>query len=152
MRILVLEDDPLYEKSLRQQLEEGIPNVEIRVLHTESEFYNWTDDPASRPPDVFVLDVMVRWTDSAEEMPAPPLVVRQARFFEAGLRCEERLRNRPRMAAIPVVLFTVLDRSDLENRMRAIQSARKLRYVRKDEDIAAAVASVVSATTPPGRT
>lgn len=114
MRIVSLEDDEPFWDLLREALEEGLPGAELTWVRTESEFYSWMPKFAEAPPDIFVLDVMVKWADAAEIMPPAPRRVIKEGYYRAGLRCRARLRRTAATRGIPVILYTVLERGDIE--------------------------------------
>jgi CheY-like chemotaxis protein len=71
---------------------------------------------ASDPPDVIVLDVMLRWTDASPVLSQElPVEVKQQGFYVAGFRCVGYLKRNPRTAAIPYVLYTGLGQENFED-------------------------------------
>lgn len=113
VRIVVVEDDPLYADSLEQLLARAFPGAAIERVRTEHEFTTRIDDYRAAPPSVFVIDVMLRWTDPAPEMPEPPDEVKRQGFYKAGLRCQARLASQAETRDVPVVFHSVLERGDL---------------------------------------
>src|SRR5438445_204173 len=115
MRIVTLEDD----ESFWELMEEAVKaeygrETKTEWLRSESEFVVKLDEYITNPPDVFLLDVMVKWADAAEPMPEPPDDVRMGMYHRAGVRCRNRLLQHPTTAKIPVIFYTVLDRSDID--------------------------------------
>jgi hypothetical protein len=115
MRIVSLEDDEPFWELLRKALIEEFPDAEVLWLHTESEFCDTMQEFGAKQPNIFLLDVMVKWADPAENMPQPPYDVREDGYYRAGLRCRKRLQDNPATSRIPAVLFTVLEQSDIES-------------------------------------
>ena len=156
MRIIIVEDDQLEEELVRKMLTSGqfkVPDGEIETIWTEADFYAKLDEIAGSPPrpDLVIMDVMMRWTDPAPEMPCAPDEVIQEGPTRAGLRCAEKLdKLNP---AIPILFYTILEREDLDTDLferrglketidhvgrvdhaRKGDHARKVEYARKDED------------------
>lgn len=114
MRIVSLEDDEPFWDLLQEALNEAFPGANLLWLHTESDFCQNMKEFAANPPNIFLLDVMVKWADASEHMlPAPKEVVEQG-YYRAGLRCRRLLLENPATAPVPVIFFTVLERSDIE--------------------------------------
>ena len=68
-------------------------------------------------PDVVVMDVMLRWTDPSPNLVEPPDDIKEAGFYRAGLRCAKLLREHVETKHTPVILYTVLERSDVHNNL-----------------------------------
>ncbi len=71
MRVLIVEDDYLEEDLVRGILKRifKIPDEEIRTISTEGQFRSDIDAIAKSgtPPDLVIMDVMMRWTDPAPQ-------------------------------------------------------------------------------------
>lgn len=122
MRYMVLvEDDPLQVQDYRLQLESAFPGVKLECLETESQFYGWLASHAETGPvpDVFVIDIMLRWTDPDADMRLPPDDVKFEGIYRAGFRCARRLAATHRMRAVPIVLYSVLEKGDVEQELAA---------------------------------
>jgi CheY-like chemotaxis protein len=152
MRVLIVEDDHNEETLIRKLLGKQfkIPDEEITTLSTEEEFCNGVESIAqsANPPELVILDVMMRWTDPTVgefDLAGVPATVRQEGPYRAGLRCAERLDELN--PAIPILLYTILEREDLESdlfrrrdsdltlaRVRGRKKIAELDYARKDED------------------
>jgi DNA-binding NarL/FixJ family response regulator len=132
MRVLVLEDDEFQAEELQITLKTIFPGVDIELLATEHEFRQWLARDDAAVPDLAILDVMVRWTDPAEDQPDAPADVVKDGFFTAGLRCYELLAGAERTARVPVILYTVLDHADLETSLDELP--RHVAYVAKEID------------------
>ena len=113
MNILLVEDDHLQVEFLSRELQNSFSEALIRVISTESEFRLRFEEISQSPPDVIVLDVMVRWADATPDIDVPPEDVCRDGFYTAGLRCEELLARDPQTNHIPVILYTVLEPTDL---------------------------------------
>lgn len=110
MNIVLLEDDYLQANWIVTALEKHF-NAAVRVVRTELEFRELLPELAASPPDVAVLDAIVRWTNPAPDMREPSEDAREGPK-RAGLRCASfLLKHCPN---IPVILYTVLGQTDLE--------------------------------------
>ncbi len=115
MKIMVVEDDYLQADWIQQKLELEIPGSKVKTISTECQFRDYFNIIISDPPDVIVMDVMMRWTDPDPEMRPAPHEVVQGLFFRAGLRCIKLLAEDQRTNKIPVILYTILGKNDLED-------------------------------------
>src|ERR1017187_6241080 len=113
--ILIVEDDYLQAKWMREQLLRAFRDVSIQLIDSEREFHSVFPTIAATPPDVVILDVMLPWTrlddvfkNPAVELPDPALDSRSA-----GIRCLTLLQADPRTRYVPVIVNSVLHRMDL---------------------------------------
>jgi|ERR1700682_3978099 len=132
MKIVSLEDDEPFWNLLKQAMEEEFGGVELCWVRTESQFYEQLPEFIANPPDIFLLDVMVKWADAAERVPEPPDDVKKESYYRAGLRCRKRLLDNPTTANVPVILFTVLERTDIEEVINGLPD--RTFYVGKSSD------------------
>ena len=135
MRILVVEDDPLEAELIRDSLEHAFPNIVIEVVSTEYGFRSRLDKITVKPPDIFIIDVMLRWADPSEQIPEPPKDVTEEGYYRAGLRCQRLLASREETKNKTVILYTVLERHDLNLEERS----RNVIHLRKDSDPSALI-------------
>lgn len=112
--IVIVEDDHLQEGPLQEYLSDAISDAEIETISTELEFRTRLPALRERVPDLVVMDVMLRWTFPAPDAVAPPEDIAVDGYYRAGLRCARLLADDPRLSGVPVVLYTILERSDLE--------------------------------------
>ena len=101
--ILLVEDDHFQRKDVRIALEGGL-KADVRTVSTEFEFLDQFDMIACNPPDIAVVDRMLRWANAAPDMPPPPEGLRE----DAGLRCVQKLRRDARTNKVKIVLYSVL--------------------------------------------
>jgi CheY-like chemotaxis protein len=151
MKVLLVEDDHLQARWITDTLERAFPHAKIEPVRTEAEFYSGIDALANKPPNVIVMDVMLRWTDPAPDMSTPPKNVQLEGYRRAGLRCVEKLAEREDTKNIPVVLFTVRSYGDLESP----PDFENVFYVSKEsepEELINRIRSVVSREQPQGST
>ena len=124
MRIVLLEDDPHQSKWIQEQIQRAYSDAEFTVIATEVEFVRSLHSGVFReaPPVAFVLDIMVRWTDPSPKIEEPPADVQFEGFYRAGIRCLRRLRKNHELSKVPVVLFTILDSTDLDHDLMPLKA------------------------------
>src|SRR5437764_1140450 len=132
MYIVLVEDDHLQAEWVESRLKATIPDVKVKKISTESEFYSQLDEIADARPDVFIIDVMLRWADPSPTMQDPPNEVLENGFYRAGLRCKEKIMEHEKARGIPIILYTVLEELDLESALRNKPS--NVAYLRKDSE------------------
>jgi CheY-like chemotaxis protein len=133
MRVLIVEDDYLQAQWLADKIAEQFSHVNISFISTEFELRKRFGSLRTEPPDIILLDVMLRWTDPSPEMePAPP-EVREGGYFRAGLRCEQLISQAFETQEIPVILYTVLEEKDLTQLEITTLGARTY-YLAKNSD------------------
>jgi CheY-like chemotaxis protein len=113
LHILVVEDDDIQEKSIMAQLRKEFRGNKVEAISTEHQFRAELPRIADRPPDVVVMDVMLRWTDPSRNMPPRDEDVRREGPNRAGFRCKKLLASRESTRNIPVILYTVLEKADI---------------------------------------
>lgn len=113
MRILLVEDDPLQAESILASLKAHFAGMGIKHLSTEQEFRAKLDEIAASPPDLVILDVMLRWTDPSPGLEVPPEEVRRERHYRAGLRCQRLLSQKLGDDCPPILLYTILETDDV---------------------------------------
>lgn len=113
MKFVVLEDNRFQADAVADAIihEFGVCQADIDVIRTEHEFRSRIDQIIADKPTVFILDMLVRWTDPAPEMPDRPQEVKEEGFYLAGLRCAKLLREKS--SDTPVILHTVIERAEL---------------------------------------
>lgn len=120
MRIVSLEDDEPFWDLLNEALQSAFSNVEVEWINSESDFYKRLPSFVEDPPDLFLLDVMVKWADASIDMPEPPAEVEVEKYFRAGLRCRRRLLAHKNTETIPVVLYTVLEQANTDQEAKSL--------------------------------
>lgn len=114
LRILLLEDDHLQAAWIRSEFEAMLRAL-VEHVSTELGFRKRLNDLRNDPPHIAVLDVIVRWKNPEdEELPAADDEARSGPFG-AGLRCARLLRRE--CPTVPVILYTVLERNDLDTQL-----------------------------------
>jgi DNA-binding NarL/FixJ family response regulator len=108
-KVLLLEDDYLQRRDIQAMLEEEF-SASMRAKSSESEFRGSFEEICEEPPDIAILDVMVRWASPSREAIEIPEFAKHPEV--AGLRCAELLREDPRTAGVKVILYSVLSKED----------------------------------------
>lgn len=122
MNILIVEDDYLQAEWFQKELKKEFPRANIDIIKTEYKFRSCMEEIAKKPPDVIVMDIMLRWADPSPDMPQPPDDVKNEGFYRAGLRCQKLLAESEKTRIIPVILYTVLERNDLKENLQKLPS------------------------------
>lgn len=112
--IVIVEDDHLQEGPLQEYLSGAIGDADIETIATERDFRTRLPALREHVPHVVIMDVMLRWTFPAPDAVPPPADVATGGYYRAGLRCARLLADDPVLSGVPVVLYTILERSDLE--------------------------------------
>jgi CheY-like chemotaxis protein len=113
LRVLLLEDDAQQRRDLEHLLEHEF-HAKVESRATESEFRDAFEKIAANPPDLAVLDVMVRWTNPTRESISLPDEAQKPET--AGLRCAQMLRESERTKDVKVILYSVLPKEHLGER------------------------------------
>ena len=114
MHILYVEDDDLQFEVVSDALVRSIPAIHVINIRTESQFRSRFEQIAQDPPNLIILDVLLRWADPAPDMPEPPQEVIGAGIYKAGFRCKTLLETDVRTRDIPVIFHTNLLLSDIQ--------------------------------------
>lgn len=133
MKIIIVEDDYLQSQLLKSELSFKLKNVSTVLLETESDFRNGILGFESNLPDLFIIDIMLRWTDSSKEITedAPEDVLDEG-FYTAGFRCQKIISENKKLQNIPIILYSVLDKVDLRDRLKNI--GKTVYYLPKDKE------------------
>ena len=111
---VVIEDDHRQEGPLAENLAGMFPGATVETLVTEEQFRAHLPRMREAVPDLVVMDVMLRWASPRPGLPAPPDEVLAGGYYRAGLRCARLMLGDSRLRRVPVVLYTILERNDLE--------------------------------------
>ena len=112
LRVLLLEDDHLQRGAITNALEAEL-KADVQAKSTESEFHRDFEQIATNPPQVAVLDVMVRWANPTRDAESEPIEIPKTPEI-AGLRCAQLLRNDPRTQSVRVIVYSVLGEEDIK--------------------------------------
>jgi CheY-like chemotaxis protein len=114
MHVVVVEDDHHQTAPLGEHLTAAFAPVTVEALASEEDFRAALPRFARQPPDLVVLDVMLRWSFPRPNRPEPPADVVEGGYYRAGLRCAKLMLADQRLRSVPVVLHTILEVADLE--------------------------------------
>ena len=89
-RFLVIEDNWDHADTLKEWLEIQFRGAAVRVMATEKEFQEGIDAIVQDPPDVIILDLMVKYTTVDDTVPLPTEVTAEG-MFTAGAHCYDQL-------------------------------------------------------------
>ena len=138
--ILVVEDDHLQEGPLVDEINDAFPDGRVRSIYTEREFREELTGLHREAPDLVIMDVMLRWADPRPNSPDPPEEVACDGFYRAGLRCAELIAGDDELRTIPVILYTILEKDDLEREGKRLPA--NVTYIRKSADLDALMRKV----------
>lgn len=132
-RFVIVEDDHLQKGPLEANLQAAFDGAQITTFSSEHQFSEHIPTLQSSPPDLILMDVMLRWALPSPNAPAPPTEVAEGGYYRAGLRCANLLLANERLRQVPVVLYTILERGDLERDGNTLPA--NCSYVGKSGDI-----------------
>ena len=123
--LLVVEDDPEQAEAIANALRRRCRNHDVLVVETESEFRRRLAEISEHPPDVAIIDVILRWSDPDPPIPKRPAGVDEGGIQKAGLRCEQLLVLNPATAQVPVIFYTVTHANYFADDLRAANALRR---------------------------
>jgi CheY-like chemotaxis protein len=109
LKILLVEDDHVQRDYVRDALAGALGAV-VETKACEWDFQRDFDAIASNPPDVAVLDIMLRWASPSRDRLEP---AKELTPYQAGLRCAKRLHEDSRTQTVRVILYSVLPKEDI---------------------------------------
>ena len=140
MRLILVEDDYLQSDLIVSLLKENLPAANIQLIETELGFREQLAFLEKNPPDIFLIDIMLRWTDPSPNIQPAPSEVLEEGFYLAGLRCQKLMADSIVLSKTPVIFYTVLDRIDLEEKLKNLPS--HITHIAKDRDISILIGSI----------
>jgi hypothetical protein len=118
---VLLEDNWQQAETINDWLERDFPGVRVQVIETVKEFLERLPEWEKNPPQAFILDMMVPYTNAevADSLPEEELapyrnnqVDSKLDFFKAGARCYQELQKRN--MAQRAIIYSVTDKVDLQ--------------------------------------
>jgi CheY-like chemotaxis protein len=103
LNILLVEDDHIQRSDICAAIEQAVQGT-VSTLCCEWDFQTKFEEIASNPPDLVVMDVMLRWQAPSRNLEPPPSGHPPE---SAGLRCAARLRSDARTQSVKVILYSV---------------------------------------------
>jgi CheY-like chemotaxis protein len=110
MEILLVEDNAREVSRIRAGLKSALGDVEVPVVTSESAFYLRMES-GDWQPELVVLDVILPWSKTATVQSDAS---KSQLPREAGLRCAQWCCDRAAMSSIPIILYTALERNEVE--------------------------------------
>jgi DNA-binding NarL/FixJ family response regulator len=146
IKILVVEDDHVQASWIVSALRDSFHNTQIEIVSTELEFRSKLPEIVEDPPDVVVMDVMLRWADPTPAgVVEPPEEIKREKYYRAGLRCQKLLSEQAAPGRIPVVFYTVLSHDHLAADLRMDPSIMWVAKSESADDLIKAVRSHLAA-------
>jgi DNA-binding NarL/FixJ family response regulator len=140
MKILMVEDN----QEIGERIYARIASLGTTAwLISESEFLDVWPQIAKAPPDVAVVDVMLRWDIPGDE--PRPMPEGTDPLYTAGIRCARKIHNTTATSNTRIILYTVIGEADLEDALKEIPD---LLYLQKDSDLSPLVEAIRSVTRP----
>lgn len=113
--IVLIEDDYMQRDWLQNELEREFDTT-ITAYTSESEFVEAAPELARLRPDVFVVDIMLPWNNTDNLVEGQALTEAPADrsdILTSGIRIKRDIECSPELQNGAVILYSVLDRSDL---------------------------------------
>ncbi|MBS1787714.1 MAG: hypothetical protein JST85_08330 [Acidobacteria bacterium] len=132
MRIILIEDDYMQEDWIGTELESRFVKKPEKIF-SEFGFREQLNQIIASPPDIFVVDIMLPWTEVGESDEERPDEVKEGGKFRAGFRCIELLARYEKTRNIPIILYSAMAKDDLKDELRRMPS--HVRFIPKDSDI-----------------
>jgi len=132
MQILIVEDDYLQASNMEEALLRNFPESKVRCLRSEYAFIKDLESIRSEPPDMVLMDIMLRWSEPTPDTPPAPEEISRGGFFRAGIRCLTLLLQSSETNRVPVVLYSVLERIDVVEELGPLPD--HVLFLRKDAD------------------
>lgn len=131
MKIILIEDDFLQAEMMADLLRQELEST-VEIIRTEFDFCGQLEEIGQNPPNVFVIDVMLRWTDPGPVMTMQPRDVLDGGRERAGFRCQERLAAIDATREVPVILYSFFDDSQFDHKVRSLPPSAV--YLQKESD------------------
>ena len=139
MRVILVEDNWREAEAVEKDLAAAL-RCNTSTIRTELEFVDRLEEIEKNPPDLFVLDVSLRWTTPGPDFRPEPDEVRAGGRGRAGFRCAQRLQQRLATRGLPIVLYSHFSRFQFEDELKDLP--RSVIYVKKTSDPEALVQAI----------
>lgn len=137
LRVVIVEDSA--SSALEEELRSAFAGIQVEIFTCESDFHDALRAIVANPPDLFIIDMLLRWTTPRPQMPPrPPHATR----YRAGVRCVQALLASP-AKEVPVIIHSVLERAEIAEMTTFPTSVS---YVQKGNGVAATVRAVLETT------
>ncbi len=131
MRVILVEDNWREAKAVEKDLAAAL-RCNTSTIRTELEFRDRLEEIERNPPDLFVVDVSLRWTAPGPDFRPEPDDVRAGGRGRAGFRCVQRLQQRLATRGVPIVLYSHFSRFHFEDELKDLSPS--VIYVKKTSD------------------
>lgn len=119
LRVLIIEDDPIYADMLQLTLKREFRDVETRLITSEKQFREDFQEIESYRPDLVFLDILLRWSNARLEAIRPSSAGSHG-FYRSGLRCLRSMQESNELREIPVIIHSILTRDDLKDELNQL--------------------------------
>jgi predicted nucleotide-binding protein len=123
-----------------EELRGAFSAIEIEVISCEFDFREALPSFSANPPTVFIVDIMLPWATPRSPMPSRPVDADTS--YRAGLRCIAALLSRPETSAVPILVHSALDPTNIA----PWDKPPHVMYARQGGDLAALVRAVLRTT------
>ena len=120
-RIILLEDDFLYESYLRDKILNSIRGVIVEEVETESLFVEKLKGYQKSPPSLIIMDTMLPWDLPGPTNKEAPKEISEDGVRKAGFRCLQRLQAHKKTESIPVIICSVLPKDELSEEISTLK-------------------------------
>lgn len=130
--IVLVEDNPDWLELCCDRLKKELSRDPV-VIGSESDFIENMPEFEKHPPQLFIIDVMVPWSEPRPDIPEASEEVKRNGFFKAGFRCQKRLAENENLRNAPIIFWTILSDKDV---LRALRTyPLNVSHVAKDLDL-----------------
>jgi len=125
MNVVLLEDNHFHRNNLKLWLSKDRYVKEVKFVKTEMDFRERMQEFATKPPSLFIMDVMVKIAETEDvelgNVVIPPEIMNDdENIFRAGFRCLDLVRSHPALKHIPIILISVLGSKGLEKSLSTL--------------------------------
>ena len=147
MKILMIEDNFAIGEPIRDEIRNtfGVAHW----LETESDFHVEWPNIAANPPRAAVIDIMLKWDILRREKRLRPAAASD--MYRAGIRCADTVLDDPRTKHIPIILFSVIDRTDLADDIDRLKKKGNVTYLQKSSEPSQLISLLRQVTSVSGR-
>ena len=127
--VVLVEDDPMAANWVADHLTR-VFDVQVKLIRTELGFREQIEQFRRDPPQAFVIDMILPWTEPGPVLTRAPREVLTEGNYRAGLRCQRLLAAHEVTRQIPVIFFSAFPSRDFEE-IKDLESTTP--YVQKND-------------------
>ena len=105
---VIVEDDVSQLRSIAEGITAAFPGAYVILFDCEGAFHQHFDAIVASPPDVFIIDMIVRWSDLPVSSPLAKAPSGLS-SYRAGRRIYEMISGHPHLAHLPVIIYSTLE-------------------------------------------